>query len=61
MHLANSHLHSLHSVDKARFRVKNYSDLSQSIADYDRMKESVSTRRHTPNTKSSDNLYIAKL
>ena len=48
------------SMNHSRQGQRVPTDYSQSIVSEDRMKESVSTRRHTV-TKSTDNLHLAKL
>ena len=61
MHLSGSHHRHTSSLVRSNHRNKNYSEYSQSIVEEDRMKSSTSTRRHTPQGKSTDNLYLAKL
>ena len=61
MHLSSTHNNHSYSLSRSGHRNKNYSEYSQSIVEEDKMKESVSTRRHTSQIKSTDNLYIAKL
>lgn len=61
MHLSSQTRHHGYSLSRSNPRNRNFSEYSQSMVEEDKMKESVSTKRHTSHAKSTDNLYIAKL